>query len=95
MRMSHMVADTEEELHAMAAAIGVGRVHYQSDHYDVCLSKRAGAVRRGAVEITMRQLGAMRIFRRRYGRLPTPEEAERWWAERLAAQAPGAGGRGA
>lgn len=56
MKMSHMIADTEEELHAMAARIGVARRWYQGDHYDICMSKRQQAVAAGAVEITLREL---------------------------------------
>jgi len=59
MKMSHMIADTEDELHAMADTIGVARKWYQGDHYDIALSKRALAVGAGAQEITLREL-AMR-----------------------------------
>lgn len=59
MKMSHMIADTEDELHKMAAAIGVARKWYQGDHYDVCMSVRAKAVKLGAQEITMRELAMM------------------------------------
>lgn len=63
MVMCHMIADTSEELHAMAASIGVARKWCQSEgtpreHYDICLSKRALAVRHGATEITLRELAA-------------------------------------
>ncbi|WP_294636583.1 DUF4031 domain-containing protein [uncultured Aquabacterium sp.] len=56
MVMCHMVADTDEELHAMADAIGVSRKWHQKggtphSHYDICRSKRAQAVRLGAIEI--------------------------------------------
>lgn len=66
MFMCHMVADTDEELHAMAALIGVARRWHQKagtpqSHYDICLSKRAKAVAAGAIEITMRETG--RIIR--------------------------------
>ncbi len=62
MIMCHMVADSDEELHAMAYRIGMdlrwhqkpGTVH---SHYDIALSKRALAVRFGAKEITRTQLG--------------------------------------
>lgn len=64
MKMSHMIADTEEELHAMAAKIGVARKWYQGDHYDIALSKRALAVQFGAKEVTMKELAAMVIERR-------------------------------
>jgi hypothetical protein len=56
MIMCHMVADSRAELDAMADAIGVARKWIQhvgkpSEHYDVCLSKRARAVRLGAIEL--------------------------------------------
>lgn len=60
MKMCHMVADTEEELHAMAAIIGVDRRWYQYPHksryphYDIAQSKRALAVANGAKQIDMR-----------------------------------------
>ncbi|SDR47359.1 DUF4031 domain-containing protein [Paraburkholderia tuberum] len=61
MVMCHMVADTDEELHAMAARIGVARKWHQKpgtshSHYDICLSKRAHAVNFGAIEIDRRGL---------------------------------------
>jgi hypothetical protein len=59
MKMCHMIADTEDELHAMADKIGVARRWHQAkgtprSHYDICLSKRALAVDFGAREITQR-----------------------------------------
>lgn len=66
MKMSHMVADTEEELLAMADRIGVRRKWIQHQkmgkgwvHFDIAISKRALAVQYGAVEITMRELARM------------------------------------
>lgn len=62
MVMCHLIADTDEELHAMAARIGVGRQHHQTaggSHYDISLTKRALAVAAGAVEITRHQLSAI------------------------------------
>lgn len=56
MKMSHMIADTESELHIMAARIGVARKWYQGDHYDICMSKRIEAIENGAVAITTREL---------------------------------------
>ena len=69
MRMCHMIADTPEELHAMAARIGVKRgwCQYEGtyrEHYDISLGKRALAVAAGAKEITMRELGTMLHERR-------------------------------
>lgn len=64
MKMCHMLADTLNELHAMADAIGVSRRHFQGassfPHYDICLSKRALAVQHGAVEVSSRELVAIR-----------------------------------
>jgi hypothetical protein len=68
MLMCHMVADTDDELHAMADRIGVARRWHQKagtyqSHYDIALSKRALAVKAGAVEIDRAQLAA--ILRRK------------------------------
>ena len=60
--MSHMLADTVDELHAMADKIGVNRRHFQpksSPHYDVCQSKRKLAIQHGAIEVDNRQLVAI------------------------------------
>ncbi len=73
MLMCHMLADTLEELHAMADKIGVARRWYQgppkttTPHYDICKSKRALAVQYGAVEVDRR---AMVEIRRRLIGLP-------------------------
>lgn len=66
MVMCHMLADTDEELHAMAAKIGVARRWHQKagtphSHYDICLSKRAIAVKLGAAEIN--RSGVVEIVR--------------------------------
>lgn len=68
MLMSHMVADTLDELHDMAQRIGLQRRWFQTSnngtpHYDVCQSKRALAIKLGAKEIDRRQ---MVQFVRRY-----------------------------
>jgi hypothetical protein len=85
MIMCHMIADDEAELHAMADRIGVARKWYQGDHYDVCLEKRALAVKAGAVGITWRQCGCMVLHRRRTGKLGTPGEAQAAVESRLGA----------
>jgi hypothetical protein len=65
-KMSHMVSDAgDEELHVMAAKIGVARKWFQckrglvddpDNHYDIAMSTRIKAVLEGAVEVTMREL---------------------------------------
>lgn len=84
MVMCHMIADTDDELHAMADKIGVARKWHQKppksdSHYDIALSKRALAVAAGAVEITLRQAGTMNMRRRITGELGKPEESADWW----------------
>lgn len=66
MMMCHMVADSREELDAMADKIGVARKWIQypgsnREHYDICKSKRAKAVALGAKEVTAYEL--VRIVR--------------------------------
>lgn len=68
MLMCHMIADTTEELLAMVDKIGVQRKWIQdagtyAEHFDICLSKRDKAVRAGAKEITMMELGRMMLKR--------------------------------
>lgn len=59
MKMSHMLADTVDELHAMADRIGLKREWFQdpakdtnvrTPHYDVCQAMKAKALAAGAVE---------------------------------------------
>lgn len=84
MVMCHMLADTDEELHAMADRIGVARRWWQSpaktsgSHYDIALVKRALAVEFGAVGITWKQAGAMNARRRVTGQLGSPSDAVEW-----------------
>ena len=52
----HMVADTDEELHAMAERIGMRREWYQGDHYDLRPDGRALALAFGAREMPMREM---------------------------------------
>jgi hypothetical protein len=84
MVMCHMLADTDDELHAMAARIGVQRRWWQSpektsgSHYDIALSKRALAVAAGAIEITWRQAGVMNMRRRITGQLGPAADVLDW-----------------
>lgn len=61
MKMCHMVADSTEELLAMADRIGVQRRWIQSrgtyrEHFDISQTKRALAVEAGAIELSKREL---------------------------------------
>lgn len=69
MKMCHMVADTRKELLDMCDKIGVARKWIQDfgtnrEHFDICLSKKAMAIRLGAREINMRELARMTGCRR-------------------------------
>ena len=84
MIMVHMIADTDEELHAMAAVIGVQRKWWQappkhSSHYDICQSKKALAIAAGAVPVTYRQAAKMDRRRKVEGKLGLPEEIDVWY----------------
>jgi hypothetical protein len=78
MKMSHMIADDEDELHAMAIQLGLRRAWHQGDHYDVPLDARKEAIRFGAVAITYRQASAMRRRQVVEGRCGDPAEAIAW-----------------
>lgn len=77
--MCHMMADTEDELHAMADKIGVARRWFQrvrsGNHYDITKSKRAVAVRFGAVEISTREMAAYAWHIRTFGFVCVPAVA--------------------
>lgn len=70
MIMSHMIADTKEELLEMVDKIGVNRKWIQKEgthfeHFDICLSKKELAIKHGAKLITWRQLGEMTMARKK------------------------------
>ena len=81
MIMCHMVADSHDELNAMADKIGVSRRWIQhpgsaKEHYGISKSRRLRAIAAGAVEVTQSELGE---------RMYALRKAER--AERTAYQA--------
>lgn len=77
MKMSHMIADNEEELHDMAKRIGVARRWYQGDHYDVSMGMRARAITYGAVPIQLKDLAKLSAFRRFGCPMPRLDDLER------------------
>ena len=59
MVMCHMIADTLTELHEFAAKIGLQREWFQlgsSPHYDLSKTRRAAALKAGAIEVDRRGL---------------------------------------
>ncbi len=56
----HMMADALDELHSMADEIGLKRAWFQNNpthpHYDLRPSKRALAIKYGAIEMTQVEL---------------------------------------
>jgi hypothetical protein len=64
----HLLADSRDELHAMADRLGVPRRLFQDHpwrwHYDLPAHVRARAVRLGAVEVDLHTVGTMMRQRR-------------------------------
>ena len=65
-RWSHLLADDPDELHAMAAALGIPPRGYQRhrrsaalNHYDVPEALRLRAIELGAVAVTWRQMARL------------------------------------
>lgn len=59
MKMSHMIADSQDELHQMADRLGLRRQWFQDKnipHYDVSQSKKKLAIELGAIEVSSRIL---------------------------------------
>lgn len=69
-RWSHLMADTDEELHEFAARLGLRRSWHQKpgtpiSHYDVTDSKRDEALRLGAVPIGYMSRESMDLLERK------------------------------
>jgi hypothetical protein len=64
----HLLADTREELHAMADRLGVPRRFFQDHpwrwHYDLPQHLRAAAIEHGATPVTMHFVGSLLKQRR-------------------------------
>ncbi|MCA8226164.1 DUF4031 domain-containing protein [Burkholderia vietnamiensis] len=89
MKMSHLIADTTDELLAMVREIGVNPKWIQhpgtrDEHFDIAISKRAAAIAAGAIPITYRQCGAMNKRRRVTGALGSPDDAVEWLEQFIA-----------
>lgn len=69
MLMCHMIADSTEELFQMVDKIGVQRKWIQKqgtyqEHFDICLSKKAKAIKHGALAISGRELAEKTMNRK-------------------------------
>lgn len=74
MKMSHMIADTTEELLDMVDKIGVQRKWIQhrdtpEEHFDIAASKRSLAIENGARPVNFRQYARMISERQKTGKL--------------------------
>lgn len=79
----YLVADSESELHAAAALIKLPRKLWKAppqfdSHYPIPGTKHAEALKIGAVQVNLQQLGAMEIRHRIEGKLGSPSDAESW-----------------
>ncbi|MEB2511274.1 DUF4031 domain-containing protein [Burkholderia multivorans] len=82
-KMSHLIADTSDELLAMVRVIDVNPKWIQhrgtrDEHFDITISKRSAAIAAGAVPITMEQCGAMNKRRKVTGELSSADDAVAW-----------------
>lgn len=75
---AHMLTTDLDELHAMARRIGLKRAWFQGDgsfpHYDLTASKRALAVKAGAVEIGLGEFPTDLLVKCRDGTYETWQE---------------------
>ncbi len=76
-RWSHLLSDDEDELHTLAAQLGIPIRGYQRhrrsaalNHYDLPESLRLRAIELGAIPITWREMGRLTREWRRAGARP-------------------------
>lgn len=78
-RWCHMIADTEDELHIMAQAIGLRRAWFQTKgtpHYDLTPGRRKKALWNGAVALSRADFVALiRRKRQESAETSTPNSA--------------------
>jgi len=72
---AHLVSDESfDELHRFAQQLGLRRLSFQGDHYDVPSALRVDAIRQGAVTVTGREL----VSRLRAAGLRRPGSGQPW-----------------
>ncbi len=66
--MSHLLADSAEELHEFAGRLGLRREWFQAagaiPHYDVSQTKRRAALQLGATHVRIHDPSWLKVFRR-------------------------------
>lgn len=60
----HMLADTRQELHAMADRLGLARSWQHDNHFDITAPKRAMAKRFGALDMPRDRREKVALIRR-------------------------------
>jgi len=60
MKMCHMIADSEAEVHAFAKKLGLSEKWFHAWHYNLCQSKRDLAIMLGAIPVDTRSIVAIR-----------------------------------
>jgi hypothetical protein len=78
-KMSHMIGDTDEELHTFAERLGLQKAWFQlpgtyKRHYDVTMTVRTEAIALGAIPIRMSEMGYLIRNRKETGSLGTLKE---------------------
>lgn len=78
-KMSHLVADSTEELIEFCIKIGVDPKYIQfkgthKEHFDITMSKRAEAIKAGAIPCSMSEMGYLIRNRRETGSLGNLKE---------------------
>ena len=56
----HLMAESEAELHEFARRLKLKREWFQGDHYDLTKNKRAVAIRKGAIKISIYDIVRLR-----------------------------------
>lgn len=60
----HLFADSEDALHAFADQLGLERMWFQGDHYDLTPWRRKRAIAAGALPVPTRELARRRLMKR-------------------------------
>tara|TARA_B100002019_G_C21179931_1_gene553147 strand:+ start:746 stop:1075 length:330 start_codon:yes stop_codon:yes gene_type:complete len=82
-KMSHMIADTEEELHSFAQSLGLKREWYQDQskhkHYDISQSIKKKAIENGAIEVSQKTLAKLSKRKIVEGHCGSLKDIDQWF----------------